>query len=739
LKAKLLIVELWGLGDLVIATPFIRAAAEKFEVTVLAKPYAQDLQKRFWPNVTVVPFTAPWTAFKHKYRLWMWPWRDFRRLRKVLKGRFDVGLSARWDPRDHFLLALARTPRRLGFPRIGSAKFLTDLLKSPEPAAHRYEYWRTVAEALGLKLPARNEIPISPARSPAEVLVHSGAAQSVRVWPLERYQRIVSRLRENGFQVRVLCDPDQERWWEQAGEKSFAAPTSVTELLQWIDGAGVFIGNDSGPGHLAALSGVPTFTVFGPQLPERFSPLHPDAEWVEGAPCPYKPCRDNCRFPLAYCLWNIKEELVWPRLESFVGKHRSRLAPGKLRENSRPRTAHRTVRPRRFIQVFNRYLKPGGEENSVTRIAAHFESAGHQVVRFWRTSDEWRVQGAPSASQKILRMFNNKTVLDQLREIHLSFKPDAWIFHNVIPVVSLGVYKLARDLDVPIIQWLHNYRPISPSGTLRAGDKALNPEDRWLALKESWHGTWHGRFATAMLALGYMRIKRRGDFNAVKAWVPVSDEMCQVFERGGFPRDRLFVMRHSWDTRAPVDLNLDEGYFLFMGRMVEEKGARFLINLWQREEFRGMQLVMAGQGHVADELRGTTPPNIRWAGFVRDDEKRRLIAGCRALVFPCLWSEPYSTVVYEAYEQGKPVLATGLGGMKENVFDRQTGRLLPPGDDKAWMEAILEYARDTELSRRMGLQGLDWLQREVSPDAWNSQFDSILAKVFSAEDYRACG
>lgn len=50
-KPKLLVVELWGLGDLVIATPFLRAAAERYEVTLLAKPYAQELQARLWAGV----------------------------------------------------------------------------------------------------------------------------------------------------------------------------------------------------------------------------------------------------------------------------------------------------------------------------------------------------------------------------------------------------------------------------------------------------------------------------------------------------------------------------------------------------------------------------------------------------------------------------------------------------------------------------------------------------------------
>src|SRR5947209_4754455 len=50
-KSKLLVVELWGLGDLVIATPFLHAASEHYDVTLLAKPYAKDLQARFWGRV----------------------------------------------------------------------------------------------------------------------------------------------------------------------------------------------------------------------------------------------------------------------------------------------------------------------------------------------------------------------------------------------------------------------------------------------------------------------------------------------------------------------------------------------------------------------------------------------------------------------------------------------------------------------------------------------------------------
>ena len=319
MKPKLLIVELWGLGDLVIATPLLRAATERFDITLLAKPYALDLQRRLWPEVRVVPFVAPWTAFKHKYRLWQWPWREIIRLRhRLVREHFDSGLSARWDPRDHLLLKLAGVRNRIGFPRVGSRIFLTRPLARPEPEAHRYESWRAVARALDLELPPREKIPIPAVPRRETVLIHSGAGQSVRVWPLENYRRLATRLRGKKIPVQIACDPDQRGWWLKAGEDCVATPATVTELIALTDRAGAFIGNDSGPGHLAAFCGVPTFTVFGPQLPEWFAPLHPAAEWMEGRVCPYMPCSDYCEYPTPHCLWNIPESEVFCRVDKFL-------------------------------------------------------------------------------------------------------------------------------------------------------------------------------------------------------------------------------------------------------------------------------------------------------------------------------------------------------------------------------------------------------------------------------------
>jgi glycosyltransferase involved in cell wall biosynthesis len=382
------------------------------------------------------------------------------------------------------------------------------------------------------------------------------------------------------------------------------------------------------------------------------------------------------------------------------------------------------MRPLTIIQVFNHYLAPGGEENSVIRIAEDLESGGHQVVRFWQESTPWIRPGAPSKPKQVLLIWRNPAVLEELRRLQLSTKADLWLLHNVIPVVSLGIYGLARELNVPIVQWLHNYRPFSPSGTLLGRRAKLEPEDRWIAVKETLAGRWKGVLLTGWLALGIARAKRRGDYESVRAWVAVSEEMKGIFARARWYPDRLHYLRHAWHMRAPKVSDQDEGHFLFLGRMVDMKGARFLLDLWRHPALQNTPLVMGGLGPVADEWRGRTPPNIRWVGYVEGEEKRKLLAGCRGVLFPCLWAEPLSTVAYESYDAGKPVLASRLGGMKEIVVDGRTGRLLEPGNASAWLEAITHL--DSVTARGLGLGGRQWLEENVSVARWNEGFNAIV-------------
>ena len=206
----------------------------------------------------------------------------------------------------------------MGFARSGSTLLLSKNLPRPSNP-HRAAYWALLAEAIGWQPESglHHSPPVPNARR--RVIIHSGGAQPTKLWPLDRYASLAARLRAAGREVSVACDVGQLGAWRELGQIA-EAPKDVPALIDALSGADVFIGNDSGPGHLAALLGLPTFTFFGNQWAAAFAPVHPQAAWVEGAPCPYKPCYDSCRFPTPQCLHDITLDEAWPKLVTWLGR-----------------------------------------------------------------------------------------------------------------------------------------------------------------------------------------------------------------------------------------------------------------------------------------------------------------------------------------------------------------------------------------------------------------------------------
>jgi len=305
----LLVTEVWGLGDVALAVPFLRAASERYQVTLLAKPHAAQVLRRLAPRVSLIEWEAPWTRFGGKYRLLRWPWADLRRLVSGLRARsFDFGVSARRDPRDHFLLWLAGVRNTVGFPRLGSGAFLRTPLPRPG-SLHRSAAWGALGSELGFSIGQPNP---GQGAGRRRLIVHTGAARPVRKWPRDRFEEIARRATREGWTVAIVD--------ETLG--------TVEELIEALCANDCFLGNDSGPGHLAAILGLPTFTVFGPQLPEFFSPTHPESAWIEGAPCPHKPCFDSCHFSEPRCLLQVDVDSVWAGLKPWL-EARAAKAGGK--------------------------------------------------------------------------------------------------------------------------------------------------------------------------------------------------------------------------------------------------------------------------------------------------------------------------------------------------------------------------------------------------------------------------
>lgn len=352
-RPKLLVLEFWGLGDLTFATPLLRAARLRYDITLVGKAHAAELLQPTFPDVRFMTFDAPWSAYRDKYALWRWPWSTLLGLlRRLAQERFEAAVSVRSDPRDHFFMMLAGARTRFGFPRRGSTFFLTHPLARSRAKQHRVEDWRDLGRALGLPAMENAGPELAHAqyrqRTVDEMLadlsgkpllcLHPGAHIAVRRWPERSFAHVVEKLRAR-FDFHLVLVPDPDGYGSTLAPLADAVlrPLTVPELVDVLGRADLVLCNDSGPGHIAAACGRPVIPIFGPTDPDWFRPWGDQHHIVIRDICPWRPCFDYCKFSEPHCLTKLLPERVWPEIEDHI--------TGLMARGILPRTLERPLAP----------------------------------------------------------------------------------------------------------------------------------------------------------------------------------------------------------------------------------------------------------------------------------------------------------------------------------------------------------------------------------------------------------
>jgi ADP-heptose:LPS heptosyltransferase len=161
-------------------------------------------------------------------------------------------------------------------PRHATAFLLEQLKGSPAISAALEQMLRSVADR-----------GIGAAGGGEAVLLHPGSGSAKKCWPVERFAELAHRLIESGRRVRiVLGEMERERLkaadldrFPPAAERLFLQ--TPLQLFEQLSTCALFVGNDSGPGHLAGIMGLPVVSLFGPTNPAVWHPLGPKARILQ--------------------------------------------------------------------------------------------------------------------------------------------------------------------------------------------------------------------------------------------------------------------------------------------------------------------------------------------------------------------------------------------------------------------------------------------------------------------------
>jgi glycosyltransferase involved in cell wall biosynthesis len=194
----------------------------------------------------------------------------------------------------------------------------------------------------------------------------------------------------------------------------------------------------------------------------------------------------------------------------------------------------------------------------------------------------------------------------------------------------------------------------------------------------------------------------RGVLRRARLVIAASTALADAARRLG-ARD-VRVIAGGVDVPAEVGAEAHPLEVLYAGRLSPEKGVLELV-----EAARGLNLVVAGDGPLRPRVPGAR-------GFLPHDELHRLYA--RAAVVACpSRREGFGVACLEAMAHGRPVVATGVGGLRDLVVDGETGFVVPPRDPQALRSAIDRLLGDLELRRRLGAAGRRRAQERFSRQA----------------------
>ena len=171
---------------------------------------------------------------------------------------------------------------------------------------------------------------------------------------------------------------------------------------------------------------------------------------------------------------------------------------------------------------------------------------------------------------------------------------------------------------------------------------------------------------------------------------------------------------------------------VFIGRLEHGgKGLDLLLAAWKQvHEHVDGQLVIAGEGHDEAKIRKDVTrlgldDRVRFVGWVRGEEKARLLAGARAVAMPSRM-ETFGIVAVEAFAAATPVVAFAIPSLREVVPDG-AGFAVAPFDVDEYAKRLAELCGDADLATAMGARGRTF--------ARGYDWDALAAR--QAEVYRA--
>ena len=237
----------------------------------------------------------------------------------------------------------------------------------------------------------------------------------------------------------------------------------------------------------------------------------------------------------------------------------------------------------------------------------------------------------------------------------------------------------------------------------------------------------------------------------VDRFLVVSDALRQAMIEGhGIPAEKVIRIyngveighfspqkRNEARKRIRQEFSVGENTLLVgaIGRLVWQKGFEYLVQAIPMvlNKFPKAQVLIVGEGPIKHHLEALSHKlkigrHLIFAGFRKDI--KQILSAIDMLVIPSVL-EGFPIITLEGMAMTKPIIATNIDGIKEQIIDGKTGILIPHKDPSAIAEAILKLSKDEQCAQNIGWEARKRVEKEFSLEKMVNTTEQIYQSLIS--------
>ena len=391
------------------------------------------------------------------------------------------------------------------------------------------------------------------------------------------------------------------------------------------------------------------------------------------------------------------------------------------------------------------FFQKGGAETVLFQEKALLQEEGFEVIEFSMqheknfssdyadyfvsNTDYHKQQSLLSKIKISVDFIHNQEACKKFTLFLKKERPDIVHFHNIYHQLTPSIIKIAKKFGCKTILTAHDYKIACPSYSMQVNQEniALDSLSGNVInlFKHQWQeGSWSKSILLSVEALFH---DLKGSYAALDLIIAPSEFMKKAIQ-SRYPEFNVEVIGNGIDADKTDTLTSNSGYFLYVGRLIEDKGIETLAQAHQLMK-NDCALKVAGVGPMMDYLQKSYP-NAEFLGFQSGDALIDLIANCTAVIVPSQCYENCSMSLLEAMAYKKAVIGADIGGIPEQIVDSKTGFLFESGNVQALADKMDLLAKDPVLASKFGEAGRERLVDIYSLQAHKKKlltcFDSLL-------------